>query len=241
MRIIFFSDIHGNQYAYQSFIHQAEVINPDLVVFGGDIFGYYYGQEQIINDLKQRNFIFLRGNHDQMFLDLINGKISEEYLVGRYGNSYLNVSSRISDNNVEFVKSFCTDYSLNVDGINLYFAHGSKEDPLNGRIYPDTSLSGHGEYEGINYAFLGHTHHQMVKQMGGCTIINPGSLGQQRDGKGCKFLVFDTQNRGFVFPIVQYDVGMLQNEINQKDTGAMRDRLVEVLHRKPQCITARKK
>lgn len=217
------------------------MINADLVVFGGDIFGYYYGQEEIINDLKQRDFIFLRGNHDQMFLDLLNGKISEKYLVDRYGNSYLDIIGRISKSNVEFIHSLNMDYSICVDGLNLYFAHGSKEDPLNGRIYPDASLSGHNEYEGIHYAFLGHTHHQAVKQIGGCTIINPGSLGQQRDGKGCKFLVFDTQSREFMFPVIKYDVGMLENEINQKDTGRIREKLVEVLYRKAQYVTDRDK
>ena len=105
MKIVFFSDIHGNQYAYQSLLDDMKPLQPDLVVFGGDIFGYYYGQEEIINDIRKRGYICLLGNHDKMFLDYLEGTVNSDYLIGRYGNSYLNIEHRISDENIQFIRS----------------------------------------------------------------------------------------------------------------------------------------
>lgn len=231
MRIVYFTDIHGNQYAYHELIKKIDIISPDLVVFGGDIFGYYYGQEEIICDIKNREFICLLGNHDRMFLDFLEGKISKTYLVSRYGNSYLNIERKISVSNIEFIKNLKPEYNFKTDGLNLYFAHGSKRDPLNGRIYPDTDLSYHDEYKNIDFAFLGHTHHKMIRTINGCTIINPGSSGQQRDGKGCKYLIFDTVSKCVSIDVIDYDRMALQKEIEQNDTGEMRDKLIEVLYR----------
>ena len=72
MRLLIFSDIHGNQYAWQAFLCKLEDIEYDSVIFLGDIFGYYYGQKEIIEDLLvMKDLIWLRGNHDQLFLELI--------------------------------------------------------------------------------------------------------------------------------------------------------------------------
>lgn len=232
MNIVFFSDIHGNQYAYHSFIMDMESLSPDLVVFGGDIFGYYYGQEEIITDIKKRGYVCLLGNHDQMFLDYLDGKISSNYLIGRYGNSYLNIEKKISDSNVNFIRGLCPEYYLKKDGLNLYFSHGSKLDPLDGRIYPDTNVTAFDDYLGIDYAFFGHTHHKTIKNTFGCTLINPGSLGQQRDGKGCKYVLFDTVSRELFFKVIEYDINSLVEEIKSNDTGDIKDKLIEVLFRK---------
>lgn len=232
MKIVFFSDIHGNQYAYNSFLDSMNIIAPDLVIFGGDIFGYYYGQEEIISDLKNRGYVCLLGNHDKMFLDCLDGKLSQDYLVDRYGNSYREIEKKISNDNVDFIRNLQSQYILKKDGLKMYFAHGAMSDPINGRIYPDTDVTQNEEYRGFDFAFLGHTHHQMIKQTFGCRIINPGSLGQQRDGKGCKYLIFDTNSREYMFKIIEYDRDALVKEIVRNDNGIMREKLIEVLFRK---------
>lgn len=231
MKIVFFSDIHGNQYAYHSFLKDMMSLTPDLVVFGGDVFGYYYGQEEIINDVKKRGYTCLLGNHDQMFLDYLDGKISSEYLIGRYGNSYQNIECKISSENVDFIRNLSPEYNLEVDGLKLYFAHGSKQDPLNGRVYPDTDVTDYNEYAGIDFAFLGHTHHQILKTAFGCTIVNPGSSGQQRDGKGCKYVLLDTITRDIEYITINYDRDLLVADIKRNDSGKMKDKLIEVLYR----------
>lgn len=231
MKIIFFSDIHGNQHSYYNFTKALETECPDLIVFGGDVFGYYYGQNEIIDDMRRRNIHMLLGNHDDMFLQLLDNKIDRQYLISRYGNTYQGIEKRISERNIQFLRQITSEYYLEVDGLKLYFAHGAKHDPLNGRVYPDTDILDVNDYQGVDFAFLGHTHHKIVKKCGECTIINPGSLGQQRDGKGCKYVSFDTQSKEITFHVVEYCVDDLVQEIEKKDEGAMRNRLVEPLYR----------
>lgn len=232
MRIIFFSDAHGNQYAVKALFKQIENEKIDSIVFGGDIFGYYYGQEEIIDLLRNHKTKCLLGNHDKMFLDLIDGKIRRDGLIEKYGRTYFDIEKRISNDNINFIRTLVPEVFLRTDGLNIYFAHGSKKDPLNGRIYPDTDVSRCTEYKGIDFAILGHTHHETEKKAFDCTIINPGSLGQPRDGKGCKYLLFDTVKREYYINKVIYDISPLIDEIKSNDEGTMRDKLIEVMYRK---------
>lgn len=87
------------------------------------------------------------------------------------------------------------------------------------------------EYSGIDFAFLGHTHHQIIKYTHGCTIVNPGSAGQQRDGKGCKYVLFDTSTRQIAFKVIEYNKDSLVDDINRNDSGKMKEKLIEVLYR----------
>ena len=232
MKIIFFTDVHGNQYAFDSFLTSISNLKYDYVVFGGDIFGYYYGQNRIINTLRRKRFVCLLGNHDQMFLELLEGKMELEYLIEKYGNSYLKVKESISKQNVIFIKKLKPSFTLEIDKLKICFVHGSLDDPLNGRIYPDTDIKDLTPYSEYDYVFFGHTHHEMIRKINNCIIANPGSLGQQRDGKGCKYLIFDTKQKSIEIKTIEYDVQPLIREIQKKDSGNMKERLIEVLLRK---------
>ena len=48
MRLIIFSDLHGNSYALDAFLSQIKEEPYDYLVFCGDIFGYYYDQHEIM-------------------------------------------------------------------------------------------------------------------------------------------------------------------------------------------------
>lgn len=232
MVIIFFTDIHGNQFALHNFLEQISTINYDLLVFGGDVFGYYYGQNEIINSLRERNVRCLLGNHDKMFLDLLDGKIRERELITKYGDSYKNIENRISKDNIVFLRSLKSELSFKAGVLNIYFAHGSRSNPLNGRIYPDYNILDSDEFDGYDFAFLGHTHHYMDKKIGNCRVINPGSIGQQRDGLGCKYLVFDSSKKEISLKKIQFDIQSLVDEINMREHDEeMKNRLISVLYR----------
>ena len=233
MKIIFFSDAHGNQYTVRRFFQQIAEDKADIVVFGGDIFGYYYGQKEILSLLRRSGCICLLGNHDQFFLNLIDGQKEIDYLVCRYGITYQECMNTVNNDDIQFLRSLKSRYDLNIDGLHLSFVHGSIENPLNGRIYPDTKINNFRPYEGIDYVFMGHTHHKLVSFLAnGTTLLNPGSIGQQRDGKGCTYGIFDTEKREWKVKEVFYNCEDLVSEIGKhKETKQMYIRLVEVLYR----------
>lgn len=231
MKIVFFSDIHGNKYAFESFLKDLTNLNYDLLIFGGDVFGYYYYADEIWTKLREIGAHCLLGNHDMFFLQLLSGELSEYSLVNKYGNCYKGIVNKISNENIEFIKSLKSIFQLTVDELSMVFVHGSIDNHLNGRIYPDTKINNKELYSGYDFIFMGHTHHKMEKCVEKCKLINSGSLGQQRDGKGCSYIVFDTSIRQYWINTVAYNVEALVNDINKYEDGEIKNRLIDVLYR----------
>lgn len=230
MKIIFFSDIHGNKYVLQPLLDSIEKENADKVIFCGDIFGYYYYQNEIIDIFKKQNFIMLLGNHDKNFLDIIDGNANTQGLIEKYGNSYKNIENKISIDNTKFLRELKSQYEMNIDNLRIGVFHGSPYDSLNGRVYPDTNIRQQKKYERYDYVILGHTHHKMEKKINSTIILNPGSIGQQRDGQGCSYLVLDTKEREHFFKIIEFNIDFLVKDIDKYDDGNLK--LKEVLYRK---------
>ena len=79
MIIIAFSDVHGNSDALEVFLNEIKHEKYDKIVFCGDIFGYYYNQIKVINLLQGiKDLLWIKGNHDDYFLKLYEGKMNEE-------------------------------------------------------------------------------------------------------------------------------------------------------------------
>lgn len=234
MKIIFVSDAHGNIYAVESFFHAVRKISCDMLVYGGDSCGYYYEADQTVTMMKENADVCLLGNHDKILLELLDGSGDADSLAAKYGSTYRNYKSMLSEDNIEFLRTLGSSFEINCDGLKLCFVHGSISDPLNGRIYPDTEVAEQQAYDGIDYVFSGHTHHKMVKRLDtGCTIINPGSIGQQRDGRGCSFVLFDTGTGSIDYFVVGYDLQKLIKDIKaREDDAGMQEKLTEVLLRK---------
>lgn len=231
MKIIVCSDIHGNKYAFDAFLESIEKISYDKIVFCGDVFGYYYYADEIAKKM-QESFVCLLGNHDKMLLDAWDNKYSEEILfslVEKYGSVYSTFRDIISSDTICFLRSLDSKYIIECNGLKLGFFHGTPDDPLDGRLYPNMFPADYGIYNQFNYVFLGHTHHKMVRYFGETTVLNPGSLGQQRDGKGCSYLIFDSVKEEFEFKSVDFDREKLVRDIRVYDNGM--EKLVEVLFR----------
>ncbi len=232
MKIIFFSDIHGNKYSFDSFCMQIKSVEHDMTVFLGDVFGYYYYADYIIDRMRQMNFTCLLGNHDKYLLDVIDEKVSPERkteLLRRYGSVYAAPKKIISEKNIAFLRTLKSQISIKSDDYIIGAFHGTPEDPINGRLYPDTIVNDTAAYSKFDCVITGHTHHKMVRYIDGTVVINPGSLGQQRDGKGCSYIVLDTEKLTWEFNIVDYNREALLRDINLYDPDFKY--LVDVLFR----------
>jgi putative phosphoesterase len=232
VRYVIFSDVHGNALAFRSFIEQIESLVYDRLIFLGDFVGYYYEPEEIIRWCREHDVISLRGNHDQYFLDMLDGEADERTLVGRYGESYRLARDSISEESIVYLRTLPDHFLMRDPHACLFLCHGSPTRFLEGRIYPDTDL---GHYlpavTGCDYVICGQTHHKLNREAGDTRFLNPGSLGQQRDGRGCSYLRLDTENRTFGFECVEYDIASLERDVDRHDPD--RPALKEVLRRNP--------
>lgn len=228
MRLLIFSDIHGNQYAWRAFLRSVRKVRYDHMVFLGDVFGYYYGQEEIANGLfAMENLIWLKGNHDHFFLELLDNKIELNCLEKKYGSAYRRILSK-GKNLRPFFDKLPFSYQLKIDDLSIIFCHGTPDDPSNGRCYPRDCWrpAACRQYDVV---ICGHTHFRMVRKGKGKLWLNAGSLGQPRDGSRSGYLLFDTKTGEYEYVDVSYDKRPLSDEIQEKDPYL--NKLKEILGR----------
>ncbi|TFD95797.1 metallophosphoesterase [Jeotgalibacillus sp. R-1-5s-1] len=229
MKVAIFSDIHGNNYSFERAFNSMLDDNVDYFLFCGDICGYYYNQNEIIDVLRSiKNIRCILGNHDKMFLDIMKGKVDLEFYSGKYGKSFENLSFNITKENFLFLEKLQSECVLTIDGLNIAMFHGTPWDSLNEYCYPDYNFDKYKEFN-FDYILQGHTHYRLNKKIGNTHIINPGSLGQPRDGKPPCYVLLDTTTRSIEFISIKYEIEKLISEI--KGFDAEPAYLVEVLKR----------
>lgn len=231
MKLLVFSDIHGNSYALDAFFSKIGAMEYGVLIFCGDIFGYYYNQKQIIEKLSARkDLIWLKGNHDEYFLNLYRGNAEKEYYIRQYGHSYDHLQEHYEEQDFDLIASHPSSYLLQEENCRIGIFHGTPADSLNGRLYPDKPVLHPELYQNYDIVILGHTHCRMVRTEGATLIINSGSLGQPRDGRGYGFAAIDTALKTVVFHNVEIDQAALYSQIDQYDPGLKK--LKDVLERR---------
>ncbi len=227
MKILVFSDLHGNIYTFNKLLNTKEFKEADNIIFCGDIFGYYYHQDEIIYKMREiNNLHIVLGNHDKMFIDMIDNKLCSHDLCSKYGKSYILAKSSISEENIEYIRKLPCKKEVILDNNKFSIQHGSIYDNINGRIYPDTEIDIDKQY---NYIIVGHTHYKMKREIEGIKLINPGSIGQPRDGGKPSYVVIDTNKNTEAFYEIDYDKESLIREIyNNNETLTY---LIEILNR----------
>lgn len=234
MKLIIFSDIHGNQYALKQFLKDIQAIQYDEIIFCGDIFGYYYGQEQIIKELstieQNEKLYWLKGNHDVYAEKIYWDNESTEQYISKYGHSYENIQNKVSSKCMERISKCPQSITLTIDSKRIFICHGTLDNYVEGRLYPEDAIQNSYKYKSFDYIIYGHTHFKMNRLVGKTRVINSGSLGQQRDGLGFGYAILDTDNGEVTFKNVKYDKTELYNEISCYDPKL--SKLKDILERK---------
>lgn len=218
MKLLVFSDIHGNSYALDTLLKKMNSLEYDKVVFCGDIFGYYYNQKEILQKLTNiENIIWLKGNHDEYFLNLYSNSSAKEYFIKNYGHSYDNLDSTYNKTDADLISSLSSHHILTTANCSIGIFHGTPDNPLEGRLYPNTVIGNPSVYHNFDIVILGHTHCRMVRLEGSTLIVNSGSLGQPRDGSGYSYSIIDTAYKSVIFGNVHFNKTLLYNQIDKYD------------------------
>lgn len=226
MKVIAFSDIHGNQYALRQFLRDIKEVEYDCLFFCGDMHGYYYGQHEIAEAFrKMDNLYAVKGNHDKIAIDIAYGNDNAEKYFAQYGHSY----AMLDETAIEYVSELPEVLEIELGIKKIAIIHGTFENVLNGRMYPKDPLVCKEEYRKYDYVFCGHTHFRDIRRTGNTTIINPGSLGQQRDGRGFGYAYVDTDDGDVRFFNISYDMSELEKDIKSYDPD--NNKLIDILHR----------
>jgi diadenosine tetraphosphatase ApaH/serine/threonine PP2A family protein phosphatase len=235
VRILILSDIHSNLEALEACLAAAPA--HDMVANLGDVVGYGASPNEVIKRVRELGEFFVRGNHDKAVCGVSDLKDFNPVA----GIAALWTREHLPPENLEWLRSLPAGPRKMAGLDNVQFVHGSPLDEdeylvtLHDAIEPLMVSSS-------NLTFFGHTHLQgsfstTSEDKGDVTypeyktvgqietvafplkegvryLINPGSVGQPRDGNWrAAFAVFDTDYRMVTFCRVPYNLKSAQDRI----------------------------
>lgn len=184
MRLAVLSDIHGNLEALETVIRHLKSKKIDYWVCPGDIIGYGPFPNECIQLVKDSFKYIIMGNHDKACIDDVNRNISA---FNPYAyKALLWTTRKLTKESKRFLAELPLTETIKIETINLVMFHGSPFHPLDEYVdpsYPTSRLDYYIQSTGANILILGHTHVPMIyKSKGSGKLLNPGSVGQPRDG-----------------------------------------------------------
>jgi diadenosine tetraphosphatase ApaH/serine/threonine PP2A family protein phosphatase len=236
MRIAVVSDVHANLHALDAVLAHAGAV--DAIWHLGDIVGYGPDPDGVVGRLSERGAVGVRGNHDLAAcggneIDWFNAdaRRAMEWTRKQIGPTTLAWLGSQPERREE------AEFTL---------AHGSPLDPT--WEYVTTTGAARTNLEAIRsrHGLNGHTHVPIAFSLegdntgvvhpeaqseasldGARMLINPGSVGQPRDGDPrSSYLTLDLATRRITWHRVAYDIEAVQSRMQAADLPS---RLVERL------------
>lgn len=207
MKIALLSDIHSNAFALESVLKDANSLGFDELWLLGDMFGYYPWAArtfELIHPLLHRTRAIL-GNHD-LLLFLSEAPFPRPSYWEAAVQNHAELESQTPEA-LLWLTTLHLETRFELDGRDFFFCHGTPDDPENGRFYPDDSSKFQWFPEKNGFLLLGHTHYPLIRQIpDGGIIVNPGSVGQPRDGlPASAWGILDTESGHYLPQRTAYD------------------------------------
>jgi putative phosphoesterase len=178
MRILLIADIHANWPALEAVAAEPH----DLCFCLGDLVDYALDPAPCIDWVRNHAKEAVRGNHDHGAAQnvIINGKIGFKYLTGL---TRALTRERLGPDDLRFLARMPVTRTVSIDNTRFFLAHATPRDPLDEYAPPDPQFWDRRLRDiDADVVCVGHTHHPYILEAGGKLVINPGSVGQPRDG-----------------------------------------------------------
>lgn len=184
MKIAVLSDIHANIQALQAVLHDCDGQNVRRFWMLGDYIDYGGNPLEVMQELKNMDVEHrIAGNHDGcLYISSVrssatpHGKKAYEYTkqVVMGNRPAFRMLEEIADKPVMYLAQK-----------KILLVHGTPEDPYWGKFLPGMDadpLFTDMERMDVRTMFVGHSHVGFLLTKAGRRIVNPGSVGQPRDG-----------------------------------------------------------
>ncbi|MDW5563282.1 MAG: metallophosphoesterase family protein [Methanomassiliicoccus sp.] len=201
MKLGLISDVHANLVALRAVLDDMETRGADPVLCAGDVVGYYPYPVETIALFLERGIRSIQGNHDRAVLNA-GGRDMNPMAVSAVEWTARNIDPR----SLAFLRSLPRYLYLEEDGVRIAVYHGAPFDD-DYYTFEDEAVEGLLQMAGCDLLVLGHTHMPFIRRHTSGTIVNPGSVGQPRDGDpdAC-YAIFDTETRRAMYRRVPYDI-----------------------------------
>lgn len=175
MKLLILSDVHANWPALQAIEESA-----DAILFVGDAINYGPTPSPCVKWVKDHAAFAVCGNHDYAIPRDADPQCSELY---RQAASEVGAVHRreLSPEHSDFLKGLPLTETFTVGGARFLAVHASPSNPLYG-YYPPQDIESQAAGLRVDVLCVGHTHLPAVLPFQGKLLINPGSVGQPKDG-----------------------------------------------------------
>ncbi|WP_048146572.1 metallophosphoesterase family protein [Pyrococcus abyssi] len=206
MPIALISDIHSNYEALRAV--WKEIKDIEKVACMGDLVGYGASPNEVVEFIKREmekgKVLCVRGNHDNAVA------FGADWGFNPYARYAIRWQQRVlTVENLEFLRRLPVRQFFKLGNRSYHVIHGSPRAPLDEYLFPwlpDSEFEDCLRYIREDDLIVGHTHVPMLKEIKGRRVINPGSVGQPRDGDWRASYAILYENGKIEFFRVEYDV-----------------------------------
>ena len=228
MRVAILSDIHGNRHALQSVLSDVDDASVDEIWCLGDIVGYGADPDACCELVRERADVCLAGNHDLA----VTGEIPTDEFARGAAVAAEWTRETIDPDHLEWLQTLRP--SADAEGVALY--HGSPREPVWEYVLDPLSATISMDVQSERVACIGHSHVALsyhrppegdaagtrredgddIALDPGEWLLNPGSVGQPRDGDPrAAWLLLDTRAGTATWHRTPYDIQGAQSAIRQ--------------------------
>jgi len=226
MRVAVISDVHANYRALEAVLEEIDAERVDAVWCLGDTVGYGPRPNKCCEAVSSRSSYSLVGNHDLVVL----GELSISDFNDDAAEAAIWTSQVLTQESRAFLEPL--QPASEVAGVDLF--HASARDPVWEYVLTEEAARGTFELSDASLIFVGHSHVALALsdngdrisggvalagsevELEGRWLLNPGSVGQPRDGDPrAAWLLLDLDRGLAAFRRVPYAIEQTQAEMRK--------------------------
>jgi predicted phosphodiesterase len=219
MRVCVVSDVHGNLPALEAVLSAAAPY--DALWQLGDVVGYGPQPNEVVARLAEESAVGVRGNHDSAAL----GKLPTDAFNDDAREAVEWTAGQLDDS----ARAWLAGLPLRREVEPFTLVHGSPRDPAWEYVFSSAAARGNLEAFSTRHCLVGHTHVALVFRDNGRriealvpngvplglderrTLLNPGSVGQPRDGDPrASAMLIDTEAMTVDWLRIEYSIERVQ-------------------------------
>lgn len=224
MRYAIIADIHSNLAAFKAVLDDIESNGGAEEIWClGDIVGYGPQPHQCIELLRRYRHVSVAGNHDWA----ATGKIDTSEFNPEAAAAARWTASQLTTEDIDYLNSL----PLIIEKADFTLVHGSPRDPIWEYVISSGIARDNFAYFKSNYCLIGHSHVPLVfeevegghcvfkefatgvghKLSGNRLFINPGGVGQPRDGDPrASYAIYESDASLITHYRIPYDISATQ-------------------------------
>ena len=219
MKILVIADVHANWLALSAIRESF-----DACLFLGDLVEYGVDPIPCIDWVRKHATFAIRGNHDHSVAQRVPPPVGTGFrqLAGATRQIHWNI---LRPSHLKYLSQLPVTQNLTLDGMRFHLVHATPRDPMDEYLAADAD-AWQSRLANIHADFLcvGHTPIPFHLELGECQVLNPGSVGQPRDGDPRAAYAI-IENGKVELKRVEYDI---EGAVAQLQASGMEPELIEL-------------